>query len=302
MERLGVTDDDVIENRFVSRAIEQAQFRIEGSNFDTRKYVLEYDDVMNKHRETIYRLRREVLAADNNKERILEFIYGQLRTVVYGHLSEETGEWNLEEVAEAARAMAPFPVTLHAALLQMANDGKLHPANPEELVEYLKEGAAKLYDLHEQQLGVDQVRQIERAVILRTIDDVWVDHLEAMEHLRESVRLRAYGQRDPLVEYKVEAHRMYGTLLGTVAARVADVIFKIRLTEAPRQKNIQESRPLPEGNLPGTAADEGSQGDAEPVHTDTIGRNDPCPCGSTKKYKKCGLLNTEEHQANMAKK
>jgi preprotein translocase subunit SecA len=292
MDRLGVTDQDVIENRLVSRAIEQAQSRIEGHNFDSRKYVLEYDDVMNKHRETIYKLRREVLLSEDfstgigNKARVLEYLAGHLRGLVYGHLSEETGEWDLEEIAEGARATAPFPNTLHATLLQMANDGTLHPSNPEELLEYLKEEIAKLYDAHEAELGSANLRRIEKAVILRTIDDVWVDHLEAMEHLRESVKLRAYGQRDPLVEYKIEAQRMFGSLLGTVAARVADVIFKIRLAQQPRQRPVIESHPV-EGNLPGTAADQTPTVEPVQAHSESIGRNDPCPCGSGKKYKKC---------------
>jgi preprotein translocase subunit SecA len=297
MERLGVADDEPIENGMVSRAIEQAQTRIEGHNFDTRKYVLEYDDVMNRHRTTVYSLRREVLTNADNRGRVLDYLDGAIRAVVQGHVSVQTGEWNLEEIAEACRALAPYPADLHASLLAMANDGRLHPANPETLIEYLEDEMEKLYGVHEQQLGAAQLRTIERAVILRTLDDIWVEHLDAMEHLRESVRLRAYGQRDPLVEYKLEAQRMYGELTGVIAARVAGIIFKIRINEPARERrNLQEARPLPDGgNLPATAADDTPAVEGQALSTD-VGRNDPCPCGSGKKFKKCGLLNTEEHQ------
>jgi preprotein translocase subunit SecA len=163
------------------------------------------------------------------------------------------------------------------------------------------------YDAHEQRMGAQQMRSIEKYVLLRTIDDVWVDHIEAMEHLRESVRLRAYGQRDPLVEYKIESHRMYTTLLDTVAARVASVIFKVQIEQpTERQRRVVEGR----AELVDPAGDESihrhdeqdvASSDAT-THTDKVGRNDPCPCGSEKKYKKCGLLNTDEHQRLMAQK
>jgi preprotein translocase subunit SecA len=303
MDRLGVTDDDMIENRLVSSSIAQAQSRIEGHHFDSRKYVLEYDDVMNKHRETVYRLRREVLASDDNRERILDYISRQLRAIVYGHTSTETGQMDLEEIAEAVRAFVPFPADLHQRLSAMANDGRLHPSNPEELLTYLKDEAYALYQAHEAQMGAAQMRQIEKAVILRTIDDVWVDHIEAMEHLRESVRLRAYGQRDPLVEYKIEAQRMFGGLLDTVAGRVADVIFKVSVAPQEQVRQVQELRPDESGSP--IAAQLGSVDTAksdETIHTDNTGRNDPCPCGSGKKFKKCGLLNTAEHQQLTGKK
>ena len=308
MERLGVTDEDVIENRLVSRAIESAQSKIEGHNFDARKYVLEYDDVMNRHRTTIYKLRREVLTEKNSSERVLEYLYGSLRAIVNAHLSVETQEFDLEQIAEACRALGPFPDDLHAKLRELANDGKLHAANPETLIEYLKDQVFDLYEHHEMEIGAEQLRQIEKMVILRTIDDVWVNHLEAMEQLRDSVRLRAYGQRDPLVEYKIEAQRMYATLMDTVAQRVANLVFKVRIQQAPvRAPQVIEGRG--EG-APDTKEDEAihRHDEQDPakstgtVHTDHIGRNDPCPCGSGRKYKKCGLLNTEEHQRRMAGK
>jgi preprotein translocase subunit SecA len=295
METLGVTDEDVIENRMISRSIEQAQGRIEGHNFDTRKYVLEYDDVMNKHRETVYKLRRAILTDDatdgGSKERVLGYLDTQLAHIVTAHTNAETGEVDHKGIAESARNLAPFPEDLPSKLLAIED--------PQAILPYLEDEVATLYDAHEAAMGSDQLRQVEKSVILRTIDDVWVDHLEAMEHLRESVRLRAYGQRDPLVEYKIEAQRMYTTLLDTVALRVANIIFRVSLVAAPAAHRMQEARPLPDGELPATAADESSDSDASESRGDKTGRNDPCPCGSGKKFKKCGLPGTEEHKRLM---
>lgn len=274
MNTLGVTDEDVIENRLISRSIAQAQSRIEGHNFDSRKYVLEYDDVMNKHRETIYALRRSALLSNDNRQRVLDYLHEQIEHIVRAHVNPDTGESNLEEIAEACRAIIPFDESLHKTLLEKSDD----------ILEYLQSELERIYTTHEQRVGLAQMQMIEKFVLLRTLDDVWVDHIEAMEHLRESVRLRAYGQRDPLVEYKIEGQRMYATLLGTVAARVANVIFKVQIEQQPTER----PRRVVEGH-------------AEVVE-DKVGRNDPCPCGSGKKYKKCCLLNTDEHKRLLAQK
>jgi len=290
MTTLGVTDEDVIENRMVSRSIAQAQSRVEGRNFDSRKYVLEYDDVMNKHRQTVYNLRREVLMSEDNKDRVLDYLHTQMNALVRAHVNQETGESNVEEIAEACRTIAPFGESLHSVLMTKGTD---------ELAVYLQDEVERLYEEHERRMGDTQMRAIEKAIILRAIDDVWVDHIEAMEHLRESVSLRAYGQRDPLVEYKIESQHMYATLLDTVAGRVATIIFRVQMTDPAeagheKKRTLQEQRP-DITNLPGQAGDEAiatlDSSDAAAsegaVHADHIGRNDPCPCGSGKKYKKC---------------
>ncbi len=293
MTTLGVTDEDVIENRLVSRSIAQAQGRIEGRNFDSRKYVLEYDDVMNKHRQTVYNLRREVLISGDNKDRVLDYLHSQMHSLVYAHVNAETGEFDMEEIAEACRAIAPFDESLHRTLITKAAEGMFQAGSPDEPVAYLQDEVERLYAAHEQRMGDTQMRAIEKAIILRAIDDVWVDHIEAMEHLRESVSLRAYGQRDPLVEYKIESQRMYATLLDTVAGRVANIIFRVQMESGNRGQGtgnrvLQESRPditkdeaIAKLDTRDTAASEGA------IHSDHIGRNDPCPCGSGRKFKKC---------------
>jgi preprotein translocase subunit SecA len=302
MTTLGVTDDDVIENSLVSRSIAQAQSRIEGRNFDSRKYVLEYDDVMNKHRQTVYGLRREVLSSETNKDRVVDYLHGHIRAVVLAHINQETGEFDSEEIAEACRAVAPFDATLHATLIAKTGEGAFSASDPEPLVAYLQDVVERLYDEHSARMGESQMRAIETAMILRAIDDVWVDHIEAMEHLRESVSLRAYGQRDPLVEYKIESQRMYATLLDTVAGRVASIIFRVQMDSSAQQQAagtrvLQESRPDITGDEAIAKLDSSDAAASEStLHAEHIGRNDACPCGSGKKYKKCGLLNTEEHQ------
>lgn len=233
MDRLGVGEDDVIENKFVSRAIEQAQSRIEGHNFDIRKYVLEYDDVMNKHRDAVYRARRQILFSDDNKDLILEWI---------------------------------TPYT---------------------------ENAAEQYEKRESQIGPDTMRQLEKIVALRVIDQLWLDHIEAMDYLRQSVQLRGYGQRDPLIEYKTEAQSMFQQLMEAMKSQVANLIFKVEVAPQPVQpKNIIESRP----DISGESSHEHQEVINEPAHRQVnstndqfanVGRNDPCPCGSGKKYKKC---------------
>ncbi|HWA64286.1 MAG TPA: SEC-C metal-binding domain-containing protein, partial [Candidatus Paceibacterota bacterium] len=250
MDTLGVTEDDVIENRFISSAIQQAQGRIEGHNFDVRKYVLEYDDVMNKQRSTIYGMRRDALLG------------------------------NAHEVIERYFAESE---------------------NPDELREK--------YIAREKELGGDHMKVIEKLVLLRTIDELWVDHLTAMDYLRSSVSLRAYGQRDPLAEYKVEGQRMFIELLQAIKFQVLDAIFKVTVMQQPvPQQNMVEGRQNI-GGSPSLAAGESAM-EREMARTapitkseeDKIGRNDPCPCGSGKKWKKCGMLNTHEHQRLMAQK
>ncbi len=280
MDRLGVGEDDVIENRFVSSAIAQAQSRIEGHNFDIRKYVLEYDDVMNKHREAVYRLRKETLLSPSSKELVLGYLRDQINGLVDFHTRGQDYKWNLEEISESLRAMMPVENDIHSQILDVTKSG-----NKDELNGFLIKKAEELYEVREKAIGSEAMRNLEKLVLLRTIDELWIDHIEAMEYLRDSVRLRAYGQRDPLVEYKIEGQNMYNQLMDTIRAQVANLVFKVGFMEQPKTINLKESRPDisgDKGNNPQSSANEPVQNE-EPK----IGRNDPCPCGSGKKYKKC---------------
>ena len=290
MDTLGIGEDDVIENRFISRAIEQAQFRIEGHNFDIRKYVLEYDDVMNKHRDAIYRLRKETLFADNVKENVLGYLLDIVNQIVIMHAPEdEMAEWNLEEVAESINAIIGYPgkgkdSTLHSDLIEVSGNRDFH-----KLSEFIFNYVTKSYDAKEKETGPERMRQLEKFVLLRTIDELWMDHIEAMEQLRDSVRLRAYGQRDPLIEYKIEGQKMFENLQGSIKGQVANLIFKVSFINQPRKVELQERRPdiVKDGHEHKEQINEPAHRSAQSGPHSELGRNDPCWCGSGKKYKKC---------------
>ncbi len=294
MERLGVGEDDVIENRFVSGAIQQAQTRIEGYNFDARKYILEYDDVMNKQRETIYGLRRQILFAESSKPIIEGYLNDYVDRIVPFYTAGH--EWETKELIAGFESVVGAGSDVAEKIKETAEH-----RDEEGLRALLNEYIAKRYVLREQELTSEQMRSLERIVLLRTIDEIWVEHISAMEYLRGSVRLRAYGQRDPLAEYKVEGQRMFNQLLESIKTQVVDAIFKVSMVQQPQKVKTIEGR----ANIEGETIVEKESQRAEVVYNseeDKAGRNDPCPCGSGKKFKKCGLLNTEEHQKLMTGK
>ncbi|MBI2062894.1 MAG: preprotein translocase subunit SecA [Candidatus Yanofskybacteria bacterium] len=294
MDRLGVGEDDVIENRFISRAIEQAQSKIEGNNFDIRKYVLEYDDVMNKHRTAIYGLRNDILRSANTREKTLDYVHNQIDKILQFHTSvtsESFSEgWNIEEIAENIKTIIPIENDLHGKLKEISTT-----KDPNQLSEFSHKIIDDAYAAREKQVGVEAMRHLEKMVLLRVIDELWVDHLEQMEYLRDSVRLRAYGQRDPLVEYKIEGQKMFNQLQEAIGAQVAGMIFKVGFVHPERSRKGTQHALASSGVQKSNAMviEEKRRNDQEQsrlanVHDhNKIGRNDPCPCGSGKKYKKC---------------
>ena len=290
METLGVGEEDVIENKFISRAIEQAQFRIEGHNFDARKYVLEYDDVMNKHRSAIYHLRRDVLFNDNIRETVLGYVLDIVNQIVSMHAPEdETIDWNLEEISESLKTLLGPNTNIHPNLIEVANEKDFH-----KLSEFIFDYATKAYEAKEKETTPEMMRKLEKIVMLRTIDELWMDHIEAMEYLRDSVRLRAYGQRDPLIEYKLEGQKMFENLQNSIKGQVANLIFKVSLMERPREVKMEERRPAVAEAMAGKPdinSHKHQEAINEPVHRSNehpeLGRNDPCWCNSGKKFKKC---------------
>jgi len=249
MEMLKVPEDQPIENKIVSKAISSAQAKIEGHNFDMRKHILEYDDVLNKQRETIYKKRKNILTKDNLKKEVLEMIEDEIKKIVQFHTQQEP--WNLKEISEVIKSIFP-------ANAQTLENLK----SPEEISDYLIDLANKSYRNKEKELEDKNIRQIEKFVLLRSVDTLWMDHLDNMDHLRDSVRLRAYGQRDPLIEYKNEGIKLFQRLLGSIQSTIVNTIYKVALA-------------------PASSAIAPAQNGAK------AGRNDPCPCGSGKKYKKC---------------
>ncbi len=269
MEMLKVPEDQPIENKFISKAIESAQAKIEGYHFDARKHILEYDDVFNKQRETIYSRRKKVLDKKNVKSEILDMIKDEINKFVKFHTQGQLDNWDYKEIGQITKSIFPAPDNLEETIKEFKN--------PENISEHLIKLAEQAYEKKEEELEKKNMRQVEKYVLLRSIDTLWMDHLDNMDHLRDSVRLRAYGQKDPLVEYKNEGINLFYKLLDSIQATVVNTIYKVAL--APVNNNV---RPLA-SNTP---------------NNKKPGRNDPCPCGATHpdgrpiKYKHCHGRNT----------
>ncbi|HLH67654.1 MAG TPA: preprotein translocase subunit SecA [Candidatus Dormibacteraeota bacterium] len=290
MERLEV---EPIEHRWVARSIENAQKKVEGMNFDTRKHVVEYDDVMNKQREIIYGERRKVLEGVDTRANILDYIRELIEQGVEGHCEgRHYDTWDVDGLLTYLSKY--FPIAPGTTIPEEElRQGKGH------LTEFLYEAAVRAYEAKEQQIGDEQLcRAVERYVILRTIDTKWVDYLTQMEHFREGIGLQAYGQRDPLVEYKNEAFRMFNELTESIRADVVANMFRVQVMPQeppPQPRSVLESQASP---VPAAAREVNGHrarrqpptGAAEPLGPAVpakIGRNDPCWCGSGKKYKRC---------------
>jgi len=283
----------------VTKLIESAQKKVEGHNFDIRKHLLEYDDVLNKHREAIYRRRREILEIGEGRrtdkslrEMILLMIEDEIEKLVRLHTSEEKGAtWDIKEIYNVAEAIFPLPAGSREAVTALPNKtgDRLEVAKIRtQIIEQLVGLSVAAYDGLEQRIG-DRVlmRQIEKSLLLRSIDSLWIEHLDAMEHLRTGIGLRGYGQRDPLVEYKRDAYRMYQELVALIAKQVVYTIYRVGVAaesarSVMRSEGVRLQAPAKEGDS-GAALEIEHSGE----HHHKIGRNDPCPCGSGKKYKKC---------------
>ncbi|MFZ5845742.1 MAG: SEC-C metal-binding domain-containing protein, partial [Patescibacteria group bacterium] len=284
-------EDVPLEHSMVSKAIEQAQVKVEGFHFDSRKHLVEYDDVLNKQREIVYRRRRKILEGQSQKEAILEKISGELAAIVGLSTGEREGSLDRAKIIQEFCAIIPFDDLSQKNLLQQLEQMQ----RGEEVVEFLTKLTVDMYEAREKQLTGEVMRQVERWVSLGVIDSLWMEHLDAIDDLREGIGLRGYGQRDPLVEYKNEAFTMFERLIATIDSEIVHRIFKVQVQLAPPQQVTSDTRhvtsPLPQtpplpsvrqsqANVSGTAV-------VQPKVTKKLGRNDPCPCGSGKKYKKC---------------
>jgi preprotein translocase subunit SecA len=302
MERLGIPDDQPVEAGLVSRSIEQAQRKIEGMNFDTRKRVLEYDDVLNLQRIKIYTMRRQFLSGQTStdqdlKEQFLTMIEDEINNIVTNiFATQQNQEEAVKAVTEAVSGI--FPVTNDIA--QRVKDAASNAASREFAVsDALNEAAKDLFEAKEREIGKEMYEQIIRFVALQAIDGLWMEHLDTMNNLRDSVSLRGYGQRDPLVEYKKEGYVMFQRLQNEINRQIVYTILKVGV-------QVQQHEDHQHHNLVTNLSDGSTGQSATAASSDPqlagVGRNDSCPCGSGKKYKKCGLLNTQEHQQLMNKK
>jgi preprotein translocase subunit SecA len=276
----------------VNKAIESAQVKVEGFHFDSRKHLVEYDDVMNAQRNVVYKLRRRFLGVDEKgekaenslKEYALQQINDEIESVVTAYSVNGYTDEEKKQIIDEFATIIPFDENSRREIARQINT----TYSREQFVELLTKIAKDAYDFREKQLGPEIARDIEKFVCLQVIDNLWTDHLEAIDDLREGIGLRGYAQRDPLVEYKSEAFNMFEKLMVGIESEIAHRIFKVQVTQNPqvaRPKNVQTNA----AQITGDA----SQAKSTPVQNagHKLGRNDPCPCGSGKKWKKCHYPN-----------
>ena len=315
MDKLGMEEDEPIEHTLITRSIEHAQKKVEARNFDIRKHVLEYDDVMNQQREIMYGERRKILRGENLRENIRGMVNHIIKQEMNQYANEKLypEEWQLDElIKDAEKVFAPAGILKRSELEQMSRD---------ELKAYLEKLAEDTYRQREQIFTETIMRELEKVVMLRIVDNKWMEHLDHMDMLREGINLRAYGQRTPLVEYKIEALAMFQEMEGEIQDQIATTMYHVAIvqneppaeedtpelpesTDAPPEpsaKDVREAESIVRREQSKVAdrlqtarashGDETSPAEAQKRAKNAdgkkIGRNDPCPCGSGKKYKNC---------------
>lgn len=298
MTTLGVDEETPIENKIVSRSIESAQKKVEGHNFDIRKQLVEYDDVMNRHREVVYARRRTALENEELRPEIEEMLAHEFKDVLTAHTDVRTEVVDESKVLEVIGAMMP---------LDQGTVDQLHKAHPSQWSELLTGQVKATYDAREKQFTADGMRIAERLTYLRILDSLWIEHLEAMDGLREGIGLRAIGQREPLVEYKREGFKLFQQLLAILEREIASTIFKVTIQTHHHHEHDANGLPImpvetaitKAAELASTSGPTDEPAKRKPkakAEHDKIGRNDLCPCGSGLKYKKCGMINAPQHR------
>ncbi len=312
MDKLGIPDDMPIENKMVSGSIEKAQQRVEGHYFDIRKHLLEYDDVLNKHREVVYGRRRQLLEAYRDqsidlKERLLDLIENEVEQVVLFHTGEEiqegkekkVGDWDPKEIVEVVHSIIALTEAQRDTLMQMSfalSKDKLHTIEQRTaIIECVMELVCEEYAKVEQGFSEPtMLPNITRAVMLHSIDTLWIDHLDAMSQLRQGIGLRGYGQQDPLVEYKKESYFMFQHLLTSIDHEIVYFFFKqakhalnYRIQQEMVNRSLLRRIGMQMSGAVKKVSEQPSSGSVTSAAEPKVGRNDPCPCGSGKKYKKC---------------
>ena len=270
---LGVPENEQIEHKMLSSAIEKAQKKIEGNNYGIRKNLLDYDQVNNEQREIIYKERRRVLDGESMRDTIFKMIADTIDNTVDLCIGENTeqSEWDLTELNEMLLSIMP---------VKAVTKERVEKISKNELKQQLKEEAVKLYEEKEAEFPEEeQIRELERVVLLKVIDQKWMDHIDDMDQLREGIGLQAYGQRDPKVEYKMAAYDMFNEMLESIQQDTVRLLFHVRVEQKVEREQVAK--------VTGTNKDE--SGPRKPVQRAErkIYPNDPCPCGSGKKYKQC---------------
>ncbi len=283
MDKMGMEEDEPIEHNIISRAIENAQRKVEGHNFDIRKHLLEYDDVMNKQREIIYQQRREVLEGDSVKNIIYDMIGDAMQEIAAEFVQEkvESEDWDWKGVSERL-------FNLLGARIELAEEEKKN-LDAEKFAEKLEMLAREAYAEQEKKIDPETMQYLERVILLQTVDSNWKEHLLNMDHLKEGIGLRGYGQKNPLNEYKREGFEMFGVMIDNVKEKTLGALFRIQMVQEEdvdrqalerKQQQQEETMQMRHGE---------DAAEKKPVKREgaKVGRNAPCPCGSGKKYKKC---------------
>ncbi|PUB17858.1 preprotein translocase subunit SecA [Paenisporosarcina sp. OV554] len=274
MARLGMDDTQPIQSKMVTKAVESAQKRVEGNNFDARKRLLQYDDVLRQQREIIYKERLEVLETDNMRGLVETMINDVIERTVTSHTSsDKQAEWNYKGLED----------TIHANLLSegAVSRDQLEGKSSEEITEYVKTLVYKHYDEKEEEMSSERMREFEKVVLLRSIDSKWIDHIDAMDQLRQGIHLRAYGQIDPLREYQNEGFAMFESMVESVQEDVAKYAMKAEIRNNLQREEVAKGQAV-------NPKEEGGPVKKKPVRAEaSVGRNEICPCGSGKKFKNC---------------
>ena len=278
----GMEEDAPIENRLVTKSIGNAQIKVEGYHFDMRKHLLNYDDVLNTQREVIYGYRGDTLKGENLRTRILDMLRQEFQDLVSRHLpGRHADDWNPGAFLSDLEQVCSLPPNL-------ADEDMVVQLRQEQVQEILNGYAEIALDNREAEIGPEQMRTVERLLLLRAIDTHWVNHLTGMENLRTGIGLHAYGQRDPLVMYRSEGRKMFQDLLARMQHDVVHTLFHVTLNDGGGESNGRVRRPSGQPPMGSPMAQvNGNRSDATPGGRAKVGRNAPCPCGSGKKYKRC---------------
>ena len=280
MEKLGMEEGEPIEHGLISRAIENAQAKVEGHNFDIRKHLLEYDDVMNQQREVIYRQRREALDGKNLKETVQDIIFDKASEIAELFADEKTlpEEWDFKGLDDAVFKQFNLKIG-------KPDEDTLNGLNSEGLAQLVYDDAIAAFHEKETLIGPDEFRNLERYILLQTVDQLWKDHLLSMDHLKEGIGLRGYAQQNPLIIYKKEGFEMFQEMISRVQEETLSILYRIQLAEPEDLKELHKPEEPPMVFSGGDTA--ATKRKPATRSAKKVGRNAPCPCGSGKKYKKC---------------
>lgn len=281
LDRMKIGEEDaVIQSKMLTKQVESAQKRVEGNNYDTRKNVLQYDDVMREQREVIYKQRQEVIMEETSLSKpMMNMIKRTISRVVDAHTQLEKDNWNLEGIVDFAGS-----TLVHEDSISIDD---LKGKEPQQIKEYLNELAQEVFNTKANQLnGPEQLLEFEKVVILRVVDSKWTDHIDAMDQLRQSIGLRAYGQNNPLVEYQTEGYKMFEEMVGAIEYEVTRLFMKAEIRQNVQREQVSTGEAV-QPTTGDAKQNSNTSAKKQPVHVNKVGRNDPCPCGSGKKYKNC---------------